>query len=210
VPAKPDPKRLKIPAYWIRPPQSLSHKAGMHRFSWDMHYTPVPNVQPDFPMSATYRNTYRRPTSRGLRQGLRYRANGLTAKVSHNPLRSKWNPRVKTSAADLQEQFDLSWQLYQLRLTLGPVGKIFDDINEQLTKFKARAAERPDVTENLRPLYKHLLSSDRRMLVQARRRRCLWLESVERLFQRNPRRGCRSDRRGQSCCSRMFRQKLGR
>jgi hypothetical protein len=59
------------------------------------------------------------------------------------------DPRVKTSAAELQEQFDLSWQLYQLRLTLGPVGKKFDEINEQLTKLKARAAERPDVTEKL-------------------------------------------------------------
>jgi len=59
------------------------------------------------------------------------------------------DPRVKTSAADLQEQFDLSWQLYQLRLTLAPIGKKFDEINEQLTKLKARAAERPDVTEKL-------------------------------------------------------------
>jgi hypothetical protein len=59
------------------------------------------------------------------------------------------DPRVKTSAADLQEQFDLSWQLYQLRLTLAPIGKKFDEINEQLTKLKARAAEQPDVTEKL-------------------------------------------------------------
>jgi hypothetical protein len=39
--------------------------------------------------------------------------------------------------------------LYQLRLTLAPLGKKFDEINEQLTKLKARAAERPDVTEKL-------------------------------------------------------------
>src|SRR5947207_1314411 len=57
--------------------------------------------------------------------------------------------RVKTSAADLQELFDLSWQLYQLRLQLAPIGKKFDDIAEQLTKLKALAAERPDVTEKL-------------------------------------------------------------
>src|SRR5207237_3556073 len=59
------------------------------------------------------------------------------------------DPRVKTSVVELQEQFDLSWQLYQLRLTLGPIGEKFDEINEQLTKLKARAAERPDVTEKL-------------------------------------------------------------
>ena len=59
------------------------------------------------------------------------------------------DPRVKASPAELQEQFDLSWQLYQLRLQLAPIGRKFDDLAEQLTKLKARAAERPDVTQKL-------------------------------------------------------------
>ncbi|HJX81655.1 MAG TPA: hypothetical protein VJ248_06460, partial [Candidatus Udaeobacter sp.] len=57
VPVEANPKRLKIPIYWIRPLQSFSTKAGLHRFLWDMHYTPVPDVEPEFPISATYRNT---------------------------------------------------------------------------------------------------------------------------------------------------------
>ncbi|PYJ36229.1 MAG: hypothetical protein DME79_00085, partial [Verrucomicrobia bacterium] len=56
---------------------------------------------------------------------------------------------VKTSAADLQQQFDLSWKLYQLRLKLAPIGKKFGDVAEQLTKLKAKAAERPDITQKL-------------------------------------------------------------
>ena len=40
-PVEANPKRLRIPSYWIRPPQSVSTKAGMHRFLWDMHYTPI-------------------------------------------------------------------------------------------------------------------------------------------------------------------------
>ena len=36
-----------------------------------------------------------------------------------------------------------------MRLRLAPIGKKFDDIKEQLTKLKARAAERPDITEKL-------------------------------------------------------------
>jgi hypothetical protein len=149
VPVKPDPKRLKIPAYWIRPPQSLSTKAGMHRFLWEMHYTPVPNVQPDFPISATYRKTAPTPTSPWVAPGNYTVVLTVDGKSFAQPLTVQMDPRVKTSAAELEEQFDLSWQLYQLRLTLGPVGKKFDDINEQLTKLKARAAERPDVTEKL-------------------------------------------------------------
>jgi hypothetical protein len=149
VPTKPDLKRLRIPTYWIRPPQSLSTKAGMHRFLWDMHFTPVPNVQPEFPMSATYRNTAATPTSPWIAPGNYTVVLTVDGKSFTQPLTVQMDPRVKTSDAELQEQFDLSWQLYQLRLTLGPVGKKFDDINEQLTKLKARAAERPDVTEKL-------------------------------------------------------------
>jgi hypothetical protein len=59
------------------------------------------------------------------------------------------DPRVKASSADLQEQFDLSWRLYQLRRTLAPIGEKFEDIAEELTKLKARAAERPDITQRL-------------------------------------------------------------
>src|SRR5207249_11561625 len=62
-PVEANPKRLRIPSYWIRPPESVSTKTGMHRFLWDMHYAPVPNVEPEFPISATYRNTAPTPTS---------------------------------------------------------------------------------------------------------------------------------------------------
>jgi hypothetical protein len=65
------------------------------------------------------------------------------------PLIVAMDPRVKASAADLQEQLDLSWKLYQLRLKLAPIGEKFDEIAEQLMKVKARAAERPDVTQKL-------------------------------------------------------------
>ena len=56
-PVEANPKRLRMPSYWIRPPQSVSTKAGRHRFLWDMHYTPIEGVEPEFPISATYRNT---------------------------------------------------------------------------------------------------------------------------------------------------------
>ena len=149
VPVEANPKRLKIPSYWIRPLQSVSTKAGLHRFLWDMHYTPVPDVEPEFPMQATYRNTAPAATSPWAVPG-NYTVT-LTAggKTFSQPLTVAMDPRVKASAADLQEQFDLSWTLYQLRLKLAPIGKKFDSIAEQLTKLKAKAAEQPDVTQKL-------------------------------------------------------------
>jgi hypothetical protein len=148
-PVEANPKRLRIPSYWIRPPQSVSTKAGMHRFLWDMHYTPVPNVGPEFPMTATYRNTAPQATSPWVAPGDYTVALTVEGKTFTQPLTVAMDPRVKASAADLQEQFDLSWRLYQLRLKLAPMGEKFDDIAEQLTKLKARAAERPDLTQKL-------------------------------------------------------------
>ncbi len=149
VPVEANPKRLRIPSYWIRPLQSVSTKAGMHRFLWDMHYTSVPGVEPEFPISATYRNTAPEATSPWAVPGDYTVMLTVGGKTFSQPLTIEMDPRVKTSAADLQQQFDLSWKLYQLRLKLAPIGKKFGDVAEQLTKLKAKAAERPDITQKL-------------------------------------------------------------
>src|SRR5216110_1708301 len=148
-PIEVNPKRLKIPSYWIRPLQSVSTKAGLHRFLWDMHYTPVRDVEPEFPICATYRNTAPAATSPWAAPGDYMITLTVDGKTFSQPLAVAMDPRVKASGADLQEQFDLSWKLYQLRLKLAPIGKKFDDIAEQLTKLRAKAAERSDVTQKL-------------------------------------------------------------
>jgi photosystem II stability/assembly factor-like uncharacterized protein len=157
VPVTPNSNRLRIPSYWIRPPQSVSTKPGMHRFLWDMHYTPVPNVEPEFPISATYRNTAPAATSPWAAPGDYTVTLTVDGKTFSRPLTVAMDPRVKTSAAELQEQLDLSWRLYHLRLKLAPIGEKFDDIAEQLTKLKARAAERPDITQKLEAFTRTLM-----------------------------------------------------
>src|SRR5207248_3974541 len=121
----------------------------MHRFLWDMHYTPVPDVEPEFPISATYRTTAPEATSPWAAPGDYTVTLTAEGKTFSQPLTVAMDPRVKTPGADLQEQFDLSWKLYQLRLKLAPIGKKFDGIAEQLTKLRAKAAERADVTQKL-------------------------------------------------------------
>jgi photosystem II stability/assembly factor-like uncharacterized protein len=149
APHEPDIRKLNIPSYWIRPLQSVSTKAGAHRFLWDMHYTPVPDVEPEFPIAATYRNTAPSATSPWVMPGEFTVTLTVDGKSLRESLTVQMDPRVKACAADLQQQFDLSWQLYQLRLKLAPIGKKFEDIAEQLIKLKSRAAERPDVTKQL-------------------------------------------------------------
>ncbi|HST30200.1 MAG TPA: hypothetical protein VLK27_05115, partial [Chthoniobacterales bacterium] len=149
APQKYDPKKLRIPEYWIRPLQSVATKSGMHRFLWDIHYDPVPKIEPEYPMAAIYGETAPAATSPWAAPGNYTVVMTVDGASFSQPITVQMDPRVKTSAADLQEQFDLSWQLYQLRLQLAPIGKKFDDIAEQLTKLRARAAERPDVTQKL-------------------------------------------------------------
>ena len=182
VPKEPDPKRLKVPSYWIRPPQLVSTKVGMHRFLWDMHYSPVPDVEPVFPMAATYRNTPPTATSPWVAPGNYTVVLSVDGQSFSQPLTVQMDPRVKASVADLKEQFDLSWQLYQLRLKLAPIGQKFDDITEQLTKLKARAAERPDVTGKLEAFVQTLAKFGPPHARPGAPPSLFMLESVEGLF----------------------------
>ena len=44
----PDPAtNAPLPLYWYRQPQSLSAAAGMHRFTWDVHYQPLRAAEAD-------------------------------------------------------------------------------------------------------------------------------------------------------------------
>jgi photosystem II stability/assembly factor-like uncharacterized protein len=154
---EPNPNRLRIPNYWIRLPQSLSTKPGMHRFLWDMHYAPIPGVEPEFPIAATYRNTAPQATSPWVVPGNYTVTLSVGGKTLTQNMIVAMDPRVQASAAELQEQFDVSWRLYQTRMKLAPIGEKFDDIAEQLTKMKARGAERTDLTEKLEAFSQELM-----------------------------------------------------
>jgi hypothetical protein len=135
-PREPDPKTLKVPPYWVRPPLQLSAQAGFHRFVWDMRYPPLPDVDPEFPIAAIYRNTAPSPTAPLALPGDYTVTLSISGKSFSQPLKLKMDPRIKLSAADLQRQFELSRELYEARAKLGAIGKQFDAVTEQLKKLK--------------------------------------------------------------------------
>ena len=110
---EPEPidKDLNVPTYWVRATQSLTDKAGMHRFVWDLHY-PVPgSVSHEYPISAVYRDTPREPRGPVALPG-RYRVKltvGQTTAVQ--TLIVKIDPRVKTPPGGLAQQFVLASQI---------------------------------------------------------------------------------------------------
>jgi photosystem II stability/assembly factor-like uncharacterized protein len=134
----------EVPAYWMRPSQILSSAAGLHRFVWDLHYPPAPGGQRSYPIAATPHDTAPEPKGPWVVPGtytVRLTVNG---KSSTQPLAVRMDPRVKSGAVALQQQFGLSKRLYdaivQIQETLAKVAQARD---------RAQAAGNSDLAQNL-------------------------------------------------------------
>ena len=134
----PDPE-LAVPAYWLRPPQHLSNAAGFHRFMWDMHYAPVPGIKPELPISAVYENTAPQPTSPWIMPGKYTAVLTVDGQKYSQALTVEMDPRVKTSLADLQKQFEMSNQVYEDLLALQPVIERADTARARLKTMREKA-----------------------------------------------------------------------
>ena len=133
----PDPA-LAIPPYWVRPPQKLAGEPGMHRFLWDLHYAPVPGVQPQYPIAAVYRNTAPAPTSPWAMPGKYRIVLTVAGKSYEQTLTLMMDPRVRTSVDDLAAQFKLSKQLYDEWLALSSISESVRLIRSQISEWQKR------------------------------------------------------------------------
>jgi photosystem II stability/assembly factor-like uncharacterized protein len=100
------------PWYWYRPASPPSGKAGMHRVVWDLHYERPTGAECSLPISATPRNTKCEPEGPWVAPGtytVRLTAGGTTVT---QPVSVRMDPRVKASAAALQQQYALSIGLH--------------------------------------------------------------------------------------------------
>ena len=139
-PAPPaDDVRLKVPAYWVRPPQTLSNQRGMHRFLWDLHFAPVPGLEPEYPMTAVAHNTAPEATSPWVMPGDYSVVLTVNGKSFTQTLSVKMDPRVKASAEDLRQQFELSKQLCEIRPSL-------ETINNKLGRLSAEIGKAMELT----------------------------------------------------------------
>jgi hypothetical protein len=135
-----DPATLDVPAWWPRPPMNLSTRAGMHRFVWDMHYQPVSGA-PQFldANQAVRHNTPVAASSPWIMPG-RYTVR-LTVDGQRytQPLTVRMDPRVHTSQAALQEQFDASMQAYHESLAVSAALGRIRVLEKQIAARKASA-----------------------------------------------------------------------
>ncbi|MBV8143425.1 MAG: glycoside hydrolase [Gammaproteobacteria bacterium] len=106
--------RELIPGYWLKPPQALPARAGVHRWVWDLHYAPPVSATHGYPISAVPHATPRQPLGPLALPGtyqvrLTYDGHRLEA-----PLTLKADPRVTASAEDLAQQLRLATHLSEL------------------------------------------------------------------------------------------------
>jgi photosystem II stability/assembly factor-like uncharacterized protein len=130
---------LNIPTYWVRPFQPLSGHAGLHRFLWDLHYTPVADVELEYPMTAVYARTAPAATSPWVLPGeysVTLIANGQSRT---QPLTVKMDPRVKATPADLEKQFEALRELTSIRPRLEELGRKLDPLMAEIRKAQEHA-----------------------------------------------------------------------
>jgi hypothetical protein len=106
-----DLKALEIPEWWVRKPQVLPAGAGMHRWVWDLHYAPPESLRHEYPIAAVPHDTPRLPLGPRALPGVytvKLTAGGrsLTARLT-----VKMDPRVKTPAAGIEQQFEMERNL---------------------------------------------------------------------------------------------------
>ncbi|MEO8440235.1 MAG: glycoside hydrolase [Spartobacteria bacterium] len=139
----PDPK-LKIPRYWVRPPQILPDKSGLHRFYWDLHGTPLSDTKAEYPMTAIYGKTAPQPTGPWSLPGNYTVVLTTDGKSFTQPLTVKMDPRLKVTEAELTKQFELSKRLQDLRAELQPIGKSYERLMSELKKARERGRGNAD------------------------------------------------------------------
>ncbi len=108
------PPTAAFPAYWFRPPETLSTETGMHRFVWDLRYAAPPVLTGGFSMATVYgRNVPSEPEGPQALPGNYSVKLTIDGQSSTQPLKLIMDPRVATPAQDLEKQFVLETKLTQ-------------------------------------------------------------------------------------------------
>ena len=104
-----------LPLYWPAPPQVLKTTAGMHRFSWDMHYDPIAGGGGGGRGGgggggAVPHRTYSGVSSPWVAPGTYTVRLTVDGKTMTQPITVKMDPRVKITA-EVQQIFTLTTQM---------------------------------------------------------------------------------------------------
>ena len=100
-----------VPWYWFRPAATPSTRAGLQRFTWDLHYARTTS-ECSLPISATPFNTKCEPEGPWAMPGTYTARLAVDGAVQSQSFAVRMDPRVRTSIATLRQQHSLSVALY--------------------------------------------------------------------------------------------------
>jgi photosystem II stability/assembly factor-like uncharacterized protein len=140
-------RELRFADSWIAPEPRLSAAPGMTRFVWDLLY-PAPEAPPDFDAWA--------------KSGMWAVPGQYTVKlVVHGktltqPLTLKMDPRIETSLADLQKQFETDRQIVAARNEVTRALRDGSSLEKQIQTVGASAESRPEIKQATEALERKL------------------------------------------------------
>ena len=141
-----DEKSVVVTMDWVKQPRVPSAKAGMHRWLWDLHYTP--------PAGATTRRrggggSWALPGQYTIR---------LTAdrKTLSQPLTVTMDPRVKVTQADLVAQFEASQRAASLGDELAPLLAQGASIKKQMKDLAPKLEGKSELMSSVSELQKDM------------------------------------------------------
>jgi hypothetical protein len=107
----------------------------------------MPGIKPEYPIAAIYENTAPASTSPWVVPGkyqVVFTANGqkLTRELT-----IEMDPRVKTPIAGLQQQFDLSHQVYEDILALQPINDQVEQLRAQIKAQRVKSPSQADAAK---------------------------------------------------------------
>jgi photosystem II stability/assembly factor-like uncharacterized protein len=133
------PESLEFPAFWRRAPELPSIAGGMHRWIWDLHYTPVTGARRwgggEFGFG---------PAGVSALPGNYLVKLTVEGKTYTQPLIVNMDPRIKTTLADLQSQFqagtEVSHRQSQVNQTLREIEQVRSQIKQRSAQAGGNAA----------------------------------------------------------------------
>jgi len=138
------PETLEFPASWKPAPQTLSTAAGMHRWIWDLHYTPVAGATRfgDDESGAAPAGVTALPGT--------YKVTLTVAGQSYSqPLTVKMDPRIKTPAADLQQQFEVAFEVSRRQSDISDAQRNVKQLLSQARQLQPRIQNNPALVSAL-------------------------------------------------------------
>jgi len=129
------PETLEFPAFWRRTPEPPSTAPGMHRWIWDLRYTPVvtggrfggggfgfgPAGVAALPGNYTVKLT-------------------VEGKSYTQPLSVKMDPRIKTPITGLQKQFEVGMQISRAQTQIAQAQHQVGQLRSQIRQRRAQAS----------------------------------------------------------------------